>query len=76
MLVRAYCELRERIRIEKGLIKPGSRNISVREDEKPPKRVKRIGRAGPAAELDGAARALGLLPAIDVKSERSDDSQS
>jgi len=63
---RSYVVLREAIRIEKGWIKPGSRNISVREGEKPVKRVKRH---RPVNELDGAARALGLLPAIDVLSE-------
>lgn len=62
-LVRAYIELRNAIRIEKGLIKPGSRNVSVREE---PKELVRRGRNRGAhnasATLASAAAALGISP--------------
>jgi hypothetical protein len=65
LLARAYCELRDRIRIELGLIKPGSRNVSVREEPKPPKRTR--GQRS-MSTIAGAAAALGITsgPAIDV----------
>jgi hypothetical protein len=64
-LVRTYGEMRDRIRIEKGLIRPGSRNESVRVEPKIAKR----GRPSRTSTLAGAAQALGIVsgPAIDVE---------
>ena len=54
-----YVKLREAIRIEKGLIKPGSRNESVRVEPAAKKR-----RQKPVMEtIDGAAEALGIQSA-------------
>jgi len=78
-LARAYCELRDRIRIEKGLIKPGSRNVSVREEPKEPvRRGRGRGSHNASATLASAAAALGISPtgqvtgppAIEVESVR------
>lgn len=54
-LTRVYCELRNAIRIEKGMIKPGSRNISVREESAsvPAARITR-------QEMNEVAQELGL----------------
>lgn len=42
---RTYVDLREQIRIEKGIIKPGSRNISVKEESKQARKLTQFQRS-------------------------------
>ena len=58
-LVRSFIELRTAIRVEKGLIKPGSRNVSVREEPAPARRPR-----GQAIDvMEEAAKSLGFRAA-------------
>jgi len=65
--VRSYLELRTQIRIEHGIIKPGSRNISVREEPKG-QSLPKIDQIAVMNEMREAAKQMGIAtPRVEIE---------